>query len=515
MGNQLLGGRYRLVGMLGTGGMSVVWRGYDQVLDRQVAVKVLNSSMAADRTVRHRIRLEAQAAARLCHPNITSVYDYGETTRRGGDTVPFVVMELVDGYPLARRLAGAAALPWPEAVAACADVAAALAAAHARGIVHRDVTPHNVMLTAAGAKVVDFGISALVGEVDLAPDGTLLGTPAYLAPERLAGRPVGPATDVYALGLLAYRALTGELPWHAATTAQMLRAHLYTEPAPLPPVDGLPGNLAGLVLACLAKEPADRPRAGIVARAFGDAVGRSVVVAGENTDTQEMSQVDTEELSVSATATLPRPTDTAGSPPGPRSFHGLRGARGLRGVPGVRGLRGVRSVRGLHDLRGRHRGVRRSRGRVAAGLVAAFLVSAAVFAWFGSGTTEASGGALAADLASATSLVGGLPVSCQVRYQIRQATGRRFTAAITVTNTGPEPLSDWRLGFTLPGDQRLASGSAGGWRQSGREVTGVPAAPLGPGASTELTLVGTNRGLDNQPPTAFDVNGYPCHVPAT
>src|SRR6185312_10275298 len=106
----------------------------------------------------------------------------------------------------------------------CAEVASALATAHARGVVHRDVTPANVMLTGSGAKVVDFGISALIGQRDAAPDGSLLGTPAYLAPERLTGGQVSPAADVYALGLLLYRSLTGRLPWPAGSTTEALRA---------------------------------------------------------------------------------------------------------------------------------------------------------------------------------------------------------------------------------------------------------------------------------------------------
>ena len=222
---ELLGGRYRLVERLGAGGMSVVWRGYDEVLGRQVAVKVLAARLAGGRAFRHRIRTEAQAAARLLHPNITNVYDYGEE-----DAVPYVVMELVDGQSLAERLGRDESLPWPEAVTACRQVADALAAAHARGVVHRDVTPGNVMLTATGAKVVDFGISALVGDRDIDADGSLLGTPAYLAPERLDGGQVSAAADVYALGLLLYRCLAGALPWPASSRTEILRAHLYQEP---------------------------------------------------------------------------------------------------------------------------------------------------------------------------------------------------------------------------------------------------------------------------------------------
>jgi serine/threonine-protein kinase len=250
----VLGGRYRLTTRLGAGGMAVVWRAHDEVLERPVAVKVLAPRLATDPNFRWRLRAEAQAAGKLCHPHITNVYDYGEQ-----DGAPYVVMELIDGRPMSEALDQDGPLPWPEAVKACGDVASALAAAHASGVVHRDVKPSNVMLTASGAKVVDFGISALIGASDVTPEGGLLGTPAYLAPERMEGGQVSPATDVYALGLLLYRALTGHLPWEAATTTQMLRAHRYTDPGPLPPVEGLPDAVALLCRRCLAKRPECRP----------------------------------------------------------------------------------------------------------------------------------------------------------------------------------------------------------------------------------------------------------------
>src|SRR5206468_10403014 len=188
-----LADRYRLVERLGAGGMSEVWRGYDEVLGRLVAVKMLCGRHADDAATRAAIRVEARAAGRLTHPHVTSVYDYGETP----DGTPFVVMEFLDGEPLDRRLARGS-LPWPAGLRIAAEVASALAAAHARGLVHRDIKPANVMLTATGAKVVDFGIAALVGQ---RADPVLVGTPAYVAPERVHGSAVTAANDVYALGL--------------------------------------------------------------------------------------------------------------------------------------------------------------------------------------------------------------------------------------------------------------------------------------------------------------------------
>jgi serine/threonine protein kinase len=203
----ILGDRYRLLEPLGAGGMSVVWRAYDEVLGRRVAVKLLSAAFASDRHFRERVRAEAQSAAALVHPNVTAVYDYGVSAGPDGAPAPFVVMELLDGRTLSTRLAGGP-LPWREAVEICAEVAAALSAAHARGLVHRDITPANVMLTATGVKVVDFGVSTVVGESGRdGPGDAVVGTPAYLAPERLAREPVGPAADVYALGVVL------RLPW--------------------------------------------------------------------------------------------------------------------------------------------------------------------------------------------------------------------------------------------------------------------------------------------------------------
>ncbi|MBM0278858.1 serine/threonine protein kinase, partial [Micromonospora sp. STR1s_6] len=241
--------------------MAVVHRAYDEVLERDVAVKVL---IASDANARQRIRGEAKAAARLSHPHVTSVYDYGESSLDGVE-VPFVVMELLGGRTLEQRLV-AGPLPPRAALRVCAEVAAALAAAHDQGLVHRDIKPGNVMLTPTGAKVLDFGIAAGAGEPEIDFEGRLLGTPAYLAPERLLAGEVLPASDVYALGLLLYRVLTGRLPWPAEAQSGMLRAHTPVEPAPLPPIDGVPPEVNRLYRWCLARDPADRPPAREAAR---------------------------------------------------------------------------------------------------------------------------------------------------------------------------------------------------------------------------------------------------------
>ncbi|MEU8184345.1 protein kinase [Micromonospora sp. NPDC049044] len=259
--------RYVLHERIGLGGMSEVWRADDDVLGRPVAIKVLAGQLAADPQLRATIQREARAAARLTHPHVTQVYDYAEATLTGGVVVPYLVMELVDGHNLADRLRGGP-LPWPEAVRVAGQIAAALAAAHRIGVVHRDVKPGNVMLTDTGAKVLDFGIAAL-GGLDGQSGEPLMGTPAYFAPERLRAGPPDPASDVYALGALLYRTLTGQAPLPVQSWEDALEVHRRGTPVPPLRVPGLPADVAELTLACLAANPADRPSAAHLARRFG------------------------------------------------------------------------------------------------------------------------------------------------------------------------------------------------------------------------------------------------------
>ncbi|MEV8505725.1 serine/threonine-protein kinase [Actinoplanes sp. NPDC051475] len=258
--------RYTLLDRLGSGGMAVVWRARDEVLGRTVAIKLLAGRYAGDAAYRSRIRDEARAAATFSDPHIAQVYDYGEAWQ-DGLPVPYVVMELVHGVTLQQR-ARHSLLDPREICRIGAQVAAALAAAHAHGLVHRDIKPANVMVTADGVKVVDFGLAAAAGPAE--PEEELLGTPAYLAPERLTGDAVEPASDVYALGVLLYRLLAGESPWTADTTTQMLTAHVTLEPVPLPPLPGVDPAIAGLVDRCLRKDPLERPSAAEVARTLGE-----------------------------------------------------------------------------------------------------------------------------------------------------------------------------------------------------------------------------------------------------
>ncbi|MFJ8578230.1 protein kinase [Micromonospora sp. NPDC093277] len=263
--------RYVLRERIGLGGMSEVWRADDEVLHRPVAVKALATQLAADPQLRATIQREARAAARLTHPHVTQVYDYAEATLPDGSLVPYLVMELVEGHTLADRLAGGP-LAWPEAVRLAGQVAAALAAAHRIGVVHRDIKPGNVMLTETGAKVLDFGIATLAGPRHPLSGQTgelLMGTPAYFAPERMAPGPPNPASDVYALGALLYRTLTGRAPLPVQTWQDVLDVQARHTPIPPLHVPGLPADVAELTLACLSVDPAQRPTAGQLAARFG------------------------------------------------------------------------------------------------------------------------------------------------------------------------------------------------------------------------------------------------------
>ncbi|WP_435208145.1 serine/threonine-protein kinase [Micromonospora sp. bgisy143] len=473
-GAQLLDERYRLVEQLGAGGMSVVWRGYDEVLGRQVAVKVLASRLATDRAFRHRIRVEAQAAARLCHPNITNVYDYGES-HQVGLTVPYVVMELVDGGSLAARLGREVRLPWREAVTIGAEVSSALATAHGRGVVHRDVTPGNVMLTSTGVKVVDFGISALVGESEKGPDGALLGTPAYLAPERLDNGQVSPATDVYAVGLLLYRMLTGRLPWEATTTTQMLRAHMYSDPEPMPPVPGLPDEVTDLVRRCLAKRPADRPATAELARTLAEAAGMLTAVPVSPAG----GPLDATALANAGTTILPWSAETDALP--------LSRTR-----------------------RSRIRQANRRR-RVEAGVAAVGLIAVTGAMWGLTSRSPASG-----QDRPTTEARMGLPekAPCEVAYALRSDSGKDFTAELTLTNTGDRALDDWTMSFTFPGQQKVTKAEPAPAQQQGGAVQIRPAAQrttLAPGAAEKLTLAGTYTGA-NPLPVEFRLGDATCGV---
>jgi hypothetical protein len=255
LAGRVLGGRYRLRSRLAAGGMGAVWAAEDAVLGREVAVKVLGEALAGDRLAAVRLRREARAAGRLVHPAIARVLDLGEDGGR-----PYLVMELLHGESLAARLARAGPLAPAEAVRVVAAAADALEVAHRGGIVHRDVKPGNVFVTTGGdVKLLDFGIASAAGETALT-GGDLLGTAAYLAPERVLGHDATPAADVYALGVLLYELLAGRPPFAGDSGPALAMAQVHARPAPLGTVaPQVPPALAAACERALAKDPAARP----------------------------------------------------------------------------------------------------------------------------------------------------------------------------------------------------------------------------------------------------------------
>jgi len=251
-------GRYRLETRLATGGMGEVWSATDTVLGRRVAIKMLKPEYADDATFRSRLEIEAKSAGSLHHPGVAAVYDFGEgPATDGGSPRPYLVMELVEGRPLSDLLRPGEAADPEDARDLVIQAADALGAAHAAGIVHRDVKPGNLLVTKSGrVKVTDFGIARAAQGMALTMTGQVVGTPAYISPEQASGSSATAASDVYALGVLLYELLAGVRPFVGDTPVITAMAHMREPVPPLPP--SVPDDLAAVVHQALAKDPAAR-----------------------------------------------------------------------------------------------------------------------------------------------------------------------------------------------------------------------------------------------------------------
>ncbi|WP_177154990.1 serine/threonine-protein kinase [Glycomyces harbinensis] len=262
----LVAGRYRLEDPIAAGGMGEVWRGFDTLLERPVAVKILRSTRHLPREARDRFAREAKTLASVRGPGLVEVYDYGEDTS-GRRAVRFIVMELIEGTSLATLIAEHGVLSVEETLRYVAATAATLAVAHRSGIVHRDIKPGNLLVEPDGRlRVVDFGISLADGDDRLTSVGDVLGTLSYISPEQLGGGQVRGTADLYSLGAVAYECLTGRPPFTADDPHGVVYQHLHAQPPPLP--DSLPPAVAALVQRCLQKHPEDRwPSASALAAA--------------------------------------------------------------------------------------------------------------------------------------------------------------------------------------------------------------------------------------------------------
>ncbi|MDA8370122.1 MAG: serine/threonine-protein kinase [Nocardiopsaceae bacterium] len=306
----VLSGRYRLEEQIGSGGMGTVWRADDTLLNREVAVKLLHPAQMAEPTSRERFRTEGRITAGLSHPGIAQVYDYGEQDDRA-----FLIMELVSGEPLSSILRRNEGLEPNATLDITGQAAAALAAAHARGVVHRDIKPGNLLVTEDGTvKLTDFGIARGNESVTLTQTGMVMGTAQYISPEQASGRSATFASDLYALGVVAYECLAGHPPFTADTPLALALAHTRETPPPLP--DTIPPQVTAFVERLLEKSPEDRPSsAGEVAQLAQQLRGGIGPDLGGATTAMDLPDLDQTMVVGAGAATSPTALGATG--PGP------------------------------------------------------------------------------------------------------------------------------------------------------------------------------------------------------
>jgi serine/threonine protein kinase len=318
--DQLVGGRYVWREGLGRGGFGVVWRAHDTLLQRDVAVKVIEFPTVLDyaerAAIRKKVLREARAAARLSHPGLVTVFDVVEEDGR-----PLIVMELVKAPTLAELVAREGPLSEERAAAVGLEVLDALSAAHARGIIHRDIKPANVMVSESGhVQVTDFGIASIIDDPKVTSSGSLAGSPAYMAPEQARNLPPSAATDLWGLGATLWFAVEGRPPFQEKGAIATMTAVVHGSPQPLDRAD----RLAPLLVELLAKEPSARPstaevrrRLGQVAAPAADADGSSTMELDPRRDWTDASPATTARADEAALPTPVEPPPLVTPPPAP------------------------------------------------------------------------------------------------------------------------------------------------------------------------------------------------------
>ncbi len=312
------GGRYELDSRIAIGGMGEVWEATDHVIGRTVAIKILKDEYMGDPGFLERFRAEARHAALVNHEGIASVFDYGEENGSA-----FLVMELVPGEALSTILEREGSLSTDKTLDIVAQTAAALQAAHAAGLVHRDIKPGNLLITPDGrVKITDFGIARIADQVPLTATGQVMGTVQYLSPEQASGHPASPATDIYSLGIVAYESLAGKRPFTGESQVAIAMAQINDAPPPLPETIAEP--VRDFVLCMIAKKPEDRPAtASAVARAAtalrrGDIAGAAAIVpaiGGRAVPVDDVTQLLTAGLATAdATRILPAVPEEQAAP---------------------------------------------------------------------------------------------------------------------------------------------------------------------------------------------------------
>lgn len=267
------GGRYELSSRIAIGGMGEVWEATDHVIGRTVAIKILKDEYMGDPGFLERFRAEARHAALVNHEGIASVFDYGEENGSA-----FLVMELVPGEALSTILERETSLPPERTLDIVAQTASALQAAHAAGLVHRDIKPGNLLITPDGrVKITDFGIARIADQVPLTATGQVMGTVQYLSPEQASGHQASPATDIYSLGIVAYECLAGKRPFTGESQVAIAMAQINEQPPPLP--SDIPQPVQNLVMAMIAKKPEDRPASAAAVSRACNALRRGDVAA--------------------------------------------------------------------------------------------------------------------------------------------------------------------------------------------------------------------------------------------